>query len=57
MDPNEALNDLVVASVDGDTEALLEVAEDLARWIDGGGFPPGPQAAYKAALRLGYNPL
>ncbi len=57
MDPNATLELIVEAAVEGDTAALLEAAANLAQWIDGGGFAPGPSAAHRAALRLGFNPL
>jgi hypothetical protein len=57
MDPNEVLEIMVEAAVNGDVEIMTAAAEDLKHWIQSGGFPPQPSAAYRSALRLGYNPL
>ncbi len=57
MDPNATFELLIEAAIEGDADVLLESAADLAAWIEGGGFPPGPKAAYTAARRAGYNPL
>jgi hypothetical protein len=40
MDPNATLRELIEAAVRGDWESMLEAANDLAEWIDKGGFPP-----------------
>lgn len=40
MDPDAALAKLIDAAVEGDTTDLLNAADDLASWLDHGGFAP-----------------
>lgn len=40
MDPNTCLDRLIQAAVDGDAVELRAAAEDLATWLEKGGFPP-----------------
>jgi hypothetical protein len=40
MDPNATLEKSILAAVTGETDDLREAAEDLADWLDSGGFRP-----------------
>jgi hypothetical protein len=40
MDPNAALELLITAFEEGETEDAMEHAQNLARWIRDGGFLP-----------------
>lgn len=40
MDPNATLARLIEAACKGHNLELLEIAEDLADWLEKGGFPP-----------------
>ncbi len=44
MDPNATWRDLLAALESGDRARLLDAAAALARWLDGGGFPPDTAA-------------
>ena len=57
MDPNETFSILIEAAIEGDIDIFVEAAGELAGWMKGGGFSPGSKAAYKSAIRLGFNPL
>jgi len=40
MDPNACLDAIIDAAVNGLNLALVEAAEDLAAWLESGGFCP-----------------
>jgi hypothetical protein len=40
MDPNETLHRILAAIEIGDVEEYVEACEDLADWMDKGGFAP-----------------
>ena len=41
MDPEATLRVIINAACEGDAEQLRESANDLANWIEAGGFAPG----------------
>ena len=53
MDPHATLIDLLRAILEGDTDALRERADDLAAWIDKGGYRPDTRPAIRALFNLG----
>ena len=53
MDPNATLHRIIVAALEGDAREMLEAAEDLAEWLERGGFPPS-EDALRASV-LGYD--
>lgn len=50
MDPTEALKLIIEAALDRNPIALRDAAEDLATWLEGGGFAPDFEAV---ARKLG----
>lgn len=40
MDPNTVLDAIIEAAVNGESQNLTDAAEDLAAWLDRGGFAP-----------------
>lgn len=40
MDPEATLRAIIQAAIDGDADTLREAAQDLAEWLDRGGFAP-----------------
>lgn len=42
MDPNVALQRLIAAACEGDTDSMSYYYHTLKAWLDRGGFPPNP---------------
>lgn len=40
MDANAALDAIIEAAIRGEAQNLMEAAENLAEWLDKGGFTP-----------------
>ncbi len=49
MDPNAALAALIDAALHGDAETLRQAADDLATWLEQGGFAPNHRVLALAA--------
>ena len=52
MDPHANLVEYLRAVADGDSEKIRELADDLAGWIEKGGYRPDTSAAIHALFNL-----
>lgn len=50
MDPTETLTQLLIAVHERDTVAMREHCENLAEWLDKGGFAPDMGATFERLI-------